>query len=95
MSNRFLMAMAACVGVIFVSSAALALPVTTDDCLAKGKCAYVSPKGRVTCGLCPGQARAVEVPAGDTALCTDDAWSMSKTRRGICSGHGSVKVLVK
>ena len=28
---------------------------TTDDCLAKGLCAYVSPTGRVTCAKCPGQ----------------------------------------
>jgi hypothetical protein len=29
--------------------------VTTDDCLARGKCAYVDTKGHVTCGKCPGQ----------------------------------------
>jgi len=29
--------------------------VTTDDCLAKGKCAEVDTKGRVTCVKCPGQ----------------------------------------
>jgi hypothetical protein len=95
MSYRSLMAIAACVGGIFASSQTFALGVTTDDCLAKGLCAYVSPKGRVTCGLCPGQARAVDVPAGATALCTDDSWSMSATRRGTCSGHGRVKVFIK
>jgi hypothetical protein len=40
---------------ILVSSAALALRSTTDDCLSRGLCAYVSPRGRVTCGPCPGQ----------------------------------------
>jgi hypothetical protein len=60
MSNHFLTVIVACVGVIFVSSAALARPVTTDDCLAKGLCAYVSPTGRVTCGKCPGQVQSVQ-----------------------------------
>lgn len=89
------MAIAACFGGIFVGSKAFALGVTTDECLARHLCAYVSPTGHVTCGLCPGQAWAVYVPAGATALCTDDAWSISKTRRGACSGHGRVKVFLK
>lgn len=47
-----------CVGVAIFSSAAIARPVTTDDCLSRGLCAYVNTKGRVTCGKCPGQAKA-------------------------------------
>jgi hypothetical protein len=45
---------------IVLSSAALALRITAEDCLARGLCAYVSPHGRVTCGRCPGQAWAVD-----------------------------------
>jgi hypothetical protein len=54
MSHRSLVAVAALVGFSFLSSEALAL--TTQDCLDRGLCAYVSPTGRVTCGKCPGQA---------------------------------------
>jgi hypothetical protein len=53
-----ILAIAACIGSMF-SSAAIARPVTTDACLASGLCAYVSPKGRVTCGKCPGQVKSV------------------------------------
>jgi hypothetical protein len=53
------LAIAACIGVGLLSSAASARPVTTDDCLSRGLCAYVNTKGRVTCGKCPGQAKAV------------------------------------
>ncbi|PWB91438.1 hypothetical protein C5688_05035 [Methylocystis sp. MitZ-2018] len=56
MRNLLILAVAAGVGGIF-SSAAIARPVTTDECLARGLCAYVSPKGRVTCGKCPGQLK--------------------------------------
>jgi hypothetical protein len=60
-NERYHMAGAAArVGGIFV---ALMLGVTTDDCLARGLCAYVSPRGRVTCGRCPGQARALDFAA--------------------------------
>lgn len=58
MRNLLMLAMAACIGGIF-SSAASARPVTTDDCLSRGLCAYVNTKGRVTCGKCPGQVKAV------------------------------------
>jgi hypothetical protein len=94
MSYRSLTAIIACAGAIFVSSEVLARPVTTDECLARGLCAYVSPHGRVTCGKCPGQVRAIDVPDGATALCADDQWSTSKTRRNACVGHGGVKVLL-
>jgi hypothetical protein len=95
MSNRFLTVIVAC-GAILVSSEALALRrVTTDDCLAKGQCAFVSPKGRVTCGRCPAPPHAVAVPVRATALCKDDTWNMRKTSRGACSGHGGVKVLLR
>ena len=56
MRNLLILAIAACIGGMF-SSAAIARPVTTDECLARGLCAYVSPKGRVTCGKCPGQLK--------------------------------------
>lgn len=46
---------AACVGSMFINSVAPMLGVTTDECLAKGLCAYVDTKGHVTCGRCPGQ----------------------------------------
>jgi hypothetical protein len=62
-TNRSLTAIAACVGSIFVNSETLALRPTTESCLEKGLCAYVSPHGRVTCGPCPGQARAADVRA--------------------------------
>jgi hypothetical protein len=58
MRNLLMLAMAACIGGIF-SSTASARPVTTDDCLSRGLCAYVNTKGRVTCGKCPGQVKAV------------------------------------
>jgi len=40
-----------------ISSMAPMLGVTTDECLAKGLCAYVDTKGHVTCGPCPGQKK--------------------------------------
>jgi hypothetical protein len=85
-----------CVCGIALASPAFALPrgTTTDDCLGHGQCAYADTKGRVTCGLCPGQARALNAPAGATALCVDDSWSEAKTSRGSCSGHGGIKVLL-
>ncbi|KAF0136434.1 MAG: hypothetical protein FD139_1914 [Methylocystaceae bacterium] len=58
MRNLLILTIAACIGGMF-SSAARARPVTTDECLARGLCAYVSPKGRVTCGKCPGQVKSV------------------------------------
>jgi hypothetical protein len=90
------------IGTIAIGPQALArqarLGVTTQDCLDKGQCAYVSPKGRVTCGKCPGQVVAggwtLAVPAGATALCTDNNWSAAKASRA-CAGRGGVKVLVK
>jgi len=51
-----LLAIAACIGGGLISSA-MARPVTTDDCLSRGLCAYVNTKGRVTCGKCPGQLK--------------------------------------
>jgi hypothetical protein len=59
MRNLQMLAIAACISGAIVSSAASARPVTTDDCLSRGLCAYVDTKGRVTCGKCPGQAKAV------------------------------------
>lgn len=58
MRNLLILAIATCIGGI-ITSAASARPVTTDECLARGLCAYVSPKGRVTCGKCPGQVKSV------------------------------------
>lgn len=58
MRNLQMLAIAACIGGVF-SSTASARPVTTDDCLSRGLCAYVNTKGRVTCGKCPGQVKAV------------------------------------
>jgi len=58
MRNLQMLAIAACISGIF-SSTASARPVTTDDCLSRGLCAYVNTKGRVTCGKCPGQVKAV------------------------------------
>lgn len=54
-----LIMIAACLGGVVFASAASARPVTTDDCLARGLCAYVNTKGRVTCGKCPGQLKGV------------------------------------
>lgn len=59
MRNLRLLGIAACIGGGVITSAASARPVTTDECLARGLCAYVSPKGRVTCGKCPGQVKSV------------------------------------
>ncbi len=42
MRNLLILAIAACIGGMF-STAASARPVTTDACLARGLCAYVSP----------------------------------------------------
>jgi hypothetical protein len=52
-----LLAIAACISGGLFSSTAIARPVTTDDCLSRGLCAYVNTKGRVTCGKCPGQVK--------------------------------------
>jgi hypothetical protein len=60
MSYRSLTVIAACVGCIFVSSEAIALGVMTDECLKAGKCACVSPKGRVSCCACPTPALAAQ-----------------------------------
>lgn len=57
MRNLLILAIAACVGGAVFSSVASARPVTTDDCLSRGLCAYVNTKGRVTCGKCPGQLK--------------------------------------
>ena len=92
MTNRYLAVITACAGI--VSFSAQALPVSTDDCLGKGLCAYVSPTGRVTCGKCPGQARTVKVPAGTTAVCKDQSFDKHATRRGSCKGHGGVGVFM-
>ena len=62
-SGRYHTAWSPGVGGIFIGSVAPMLGVTTDDCLARGLCAYVDTKGHVTCGLCPGQARASDVAA--------------------------------
>ncbi len=59
----------------FVSPAALPLlSTTTDECLAMGLCAYVSPRGRVTCGKCPGQVWGVALSSTLIAL---DQWGAS------------------
>jgi hypothetical protein len=104
MSLRLVTAAAAAIviGTIAISSQALALAtalgVTTQDCLDKGQCAYVSPTGRVTCGKCPGQVIGggwtLAVPAGVTALCADDNWSVANARRA-CFSRGGAKVLVR
>jgi hypothetical protein len=88
MLNHRLAIITACVGML--SFNAEAAPVTTDDCLAKGQCAYVSPTGRVTCGKCPSPPRAIKVPAGTTVVCNDESTDTRKERRGSCSGHGGV-----
>lgn len=67
MRNFLILVIAACIGGI-CCSAASARPVTTDECLARGLCAYVSPKGRVTCGKCPGQAKSVWFATRSQAL---------------------------
>lgn len=86
MLNRSLAIIAACAGVF--SFNAEARPVSTDDCLKRGQCAYVSPNGRVTCGKCPGQV--IKIPADTTAVCKDGAFDNRKTRSGACKNHGGV-----
>jgi hypothetical protein len=100
MSFRLTMAIGAFIGTVSLSPQVLAagLRVTTQDCLDKGLCAYVSPTGRVTCGKCPGQVVAwpwtLTAPASAAALCADDVWTMTRTRNA-CSRHGGVKVFLK
>jgi hypothetical protein len=101
MSVRLVTAAAAAIviGIIAIGPPALArAAVTTQDCLDKGLCAYVSPHGRVTCGKCPGQVVlggwTLAVPASVTALCADNNWSAANASRA-CAGRGGVKVLVK
>lgn len=78
------------------SAAHARAPVTTDSCLARGLCAYVSPHGRVTCGKCPGQAVAVRLPAGVTAVCRDGTFSRSRTAAApMCRSSGGVGVRIK
>ncbi len=93
MLNRYLAIIAACAGILSLN--AEARPVTTDECLARGLCAYVSPKGRVTCGKCPGQVRTVNVLADTTAVCKDETLETRLTRSGACKGHGGVGVFLK
>lgn len=65
--------------------------VTTDECLAKGMCAYVSPKGRVTCGKCPGQAvRAIRFTKGTTAVCNDGSFARDTTPVRMCRAAGGI-----
>jgi hypothetical protein len=97
MSYRLTMAF---IGAISISPQALALGlgVTTQDCLDKNLCAYVDTKGHVTCGKCPGQVVAwpwaLTAPATATALCADDVWTITRTRKA-CFLHGGVKVFLK
>jgi hypothetical protein len=86
MLERSLVIIAACAGLFSLN--AEARPVSTDDCLKRGQCAYVSPNGRVTCGKCPGQI--VQIPADATAVCKDGAFDNRKSRSGACKGHGGV-----
>ena len=81
--------------VAMIESAALAAPVTTDSCLAKGQCAYVSPNGRVTCGPCPGQV--IKLPERATAVCRDGSIVLARQSRPVqaCTGKGGVGVLLK
>ena len=88
MLRSSLVIIAACTGML--SFSAEARPISTDECLDKGLCAYVSPTGRVTCGKCPGQVRAIDVAAGATAICNDETSEKRKDRRGACKGHGGV-----
>lgn len=92
MTNPCFAVIAACAAAL--SFSAQARPISTDDCLGKGLCAYVNTKGRVTCGKCPGQARAVQVPAGTTAVCKDESFDTHATRRGSCKNHGGVSVFM-
>jgi hypothetical protein len=87
MSKLYLTAIVACLGCIFASSQALSLGVTTQDCLDKGKCACVSPTGRVTCCTCPGQARAAQVMFRTPWTVTSPKCSW---RRGIFGAWGFV-----
>ncbi len=100
MSYRIAMIVAAFIAAASISpqARALGLGVTTDDCLAKGLCAYVSPKGRVTCGKCPGQLVGfpwtMAAPSSAAALRADDLWTATGTRNA-CIRHGGVKVFLK
>jgi hypothetical protein len=98
MSFRVVAAAAACIGAIHISPEALALGLTTQDCLDNKQCAYVDTKGHVTCGKCPGQVVAfpwaLAVPAGVTALCADNNWSIARRARA-CLSRGGIKALIK
>jgi hypothetical protein len=86
--------------VLLVPVVAFAAPprraVTTDDCLGKGLCAYVSPHGRVTCGKCPGQvvAKAISVPHGTAAICTDGSFARLEKSARMCRAGGGVAARV-
>lgn len=83
-------------GVLAGAAAFARAPVTTDSCLARGLCAYVSPHGRVTCGKCPGQAVAISLPAGVTAVCKDGTFSRSRTAAApMCRNRGGVRLRIK
>ncbi|NUT00178.1 MAG: hypothetical protein HOP96_04305 [Sphingomonas sp.] len=97
MAHRLSALTALCVVSAFATSPVLAKPVTTDSCLARGLCAYVSPHGRVTCAPCPGQVKAVSVPRGAKAVCKDGTFSLLKTTTPakMCVGRGGVGALLK
>jgi hypothetical protein len=97
MSYRSPAVAALCVLGVFAGSAAFArVPVTTDSCLARGLCAYVSPTGRVTCGKCPGQVVAISLPVGVTAVCKDGSFSRGRTAAApLCRNRGGVGVRIR
>jgi hypothetical protein len=72
------------VPIAFALSAGAATPAHGQTSCPNG--AYTNTSGNRVCSPFPSS----QVPAGATALCRDNTWSMSQHRSGTCSSHGGV-----
>jgi hypothetical protein len=88
MTIRTLINITTCLTALLIGSEAPAAQgrVTTESCLAKGMCAYVNTKGRVTCGPCPGQKAVLWSRTARPMLCAYTPPRGRSTREAIRCG---------